>query len=301
MNNQGKIGSMLLTVLTRPLAVLPLKFHRACGRFMGRVAGRLIRYRRDVVMTNLSRSFPEKKYDELQDICDKFYMHLGKIFAEAVWFGASSYDRLRKAGIVTVTNTEVVNDLYDKGKSVFVMCSHNGNWELYGGYASYGDFKFAESDTCMVYKKQASPTWDRFLNRNRLAPIRNKEAYGGLVETFSIVRYVYRHKDRPKLYNFITDQYPYTASSKVRIDSFMNQPVWSMDGAPALARHFGMSVVYLNMREKEDGNYELTFTPICEDASEYSTEDILKRYYTLLEKDIREQPYNYLWTHKRWK
>ena len=30
-----------------------------------------------------------------------------------------------------------------------------------------------------------------------------------------------------------------------------------------------------------------------------SVQDIKQQYYTLLEKDVREQPGNYLWTHQR--
>ena len=102
-------------------------------------------------------------------------------------------------------------------------------------------------------------------------------------------------------YNIVTDQYPYSDSSKVRVSDFMHQPTWSMDGAPALAHKLGMAVLYLRMREMEDGNYEMTFVPICKDARQMEEKDILDRYYALLQEDIEEQPWNYLWTHKRWK
>ena len=43
----------------------------------------------------------------------------------------------------------------------------------------------------------------------------------------------------------------------------------------------------------------MRYTPICEDASKMSVQDIMQQYYKLLEQDIREQPGNYLWTHQR--
>jgi KDO2-lipid IV(A) lauroyltransferase len=51
----------------------------------------------------------------------------------------------------------------------------------------------------------------------------------------------------------------------------------------------------------EQGRYEMTFIPICEDASKTTPEDILRRYYDLLEQEINETPGNWLWSHKRWK
>lgn len=295
----------LIHILTRPLAILPLKTLRALGRFMGWLAGDVLAYRRDVVITNLSRSFPEKQYHEISDVCRRFYRHFGKIFAEALWFGAhSSRKQLRRSHIVEMKNVGILNELYDKGKSVFVMASHNGNWELYGGFISYAyeeELKCPENDVCVIYKKMSSKSFEKFMTRNRIAPIIDKDNYDGMVETDLALRYCLKHRHDWKIYTFITDQYPYSDRSKVRIESFLNQPTYSMDGAPALAHKLGMAVVYLNMKEKEDGNYEMELKLISEDAGTRTVQDILDEYYRLLEKDIQDQPWNYLWTHKRWK
>jgi KDO2-lipid IV(A) lauroyltransferase len=48
------------------------------------------------------------------------------------------------------------------------------------------------------------------------------------------------------------------------------------------------------------GHYVIRYRTICEDARTMSVEDIMKRYYELLEEDIRKQPENYLWSHRRW-
>lgn len=307
MDNKKKapIGGVLIYALTRPLAILPLKFHRAMGRFMGWLAGDVFRYRRDVVITNLSRAFPEKKYHEISDICKAFYRHFGEIFTEAIWFGGHSDPKiLDESGIVEMKNVKVLNNLYDKDKSIFVMASHNGNWELYGGYVTYAKeekLKYPENDLCIVYRRMSSKAFEWFMNKNRLAPIVDKKNFNGMVETSLALRFCLKNRHEKKIYNFITDQYPYSDGSKVEIGNFLNQPTYSMDGAPALAHKMGMAVVYLNMRQKEDGNYEMVMTEICEDASKWTVQELLDKYYELLEKDIKEQPWNYLWTHKRWK
>ena len=304
MDNRGKIGSALLYGLTRPLAMLPLGFHRACGRALGRLAGKVLRYRRDVVMTNLARSFPDKKYDELKDICNRFYAHFGKVFTEAIWFGGCTDPRrLVRSGIVRMSNPETVNRFHKAGKSVVVLTSHSGNWELYGGIKNYPypkQLDFPERDVCVVYRQQASPAFDRFLSRNRIAPVIDKKNYDGRVESFRALQYIFRHRDRSQMYIFINDQYPYTSKSKVPV-RFMNQDTWAMDAAENLARHLGYAVVYLSTKEEDDGNYTMSFTPVCDDASQLPEGAILRKYFDLLEEDLREQPWNYLWTHKRWK
>jgi KDO2-lipid IV(A) lauroyltransferase len=45
----------------------------------------------------------------------------------------------------------------------------------------------------------------------------------------------------------------------------------------------------------------MTFIPICRNAAESTPEDIMRKYFDLLEEEINETPYNWLWSHKRWK
>ena len=45
----------------------------------------------------------------------------------------------------------------------------------------------------------------------------------------------------------------------------------------------------------------MTFVPVCDDASKMAPDLIMRKYLDLLEEDIREMPYNWLWSHKRWK
>lgn len=304
MNFGAKIGYGLLYAVTRPLAALPLGFHHACGHFFGWLAGSVLHYRRDVVMTNLARSFPEKKYDELKQIRKQFYRHFGNVFCEAIWFGGCrNPKRLIKSGIVEITNPELINECCDSGRSVFVMSSHVGNWELYGGYEYYAQnpkFHFDVWSIVEVYKRLSSPVWNKFIDTNRKAPIKDRKHFDGVVESGDIMRYAIQHKADFRLYNFITDQYPYT-DHKVRVRDFMHQETYSMEGIVSLARKFKLPVMYLNMAEESEGHYKMTYTKICDDASTMESIDILNKYYECLEADINAQPWNYLWTHKRWK
>lgn len=299
------IAYHILRFVLRALGALPLPFHYACGKFLSWLAGSVLRYRRDVVMINLARSFPGKKYGELKQICKQFYTRFGEILAEAVWFGGcSNPERLKKAGIVRMTNPEELNRLYENSGSVFVLASHSGNWELFGGFASYSPevpLSVDEMDVCVVFKRLSSEVWDRVMQENRKTPIVDKEHYEGEIESMSIMRYMINHRDQKKVYAFITDQHPYKGASRIEVGEFMHQPTKSLDGAAKLAAKFGMSVAYLTMVPESRGHYKMTFTTICENASEMSPEDIMKKYYELLQKDIEATPCNYLWTHKRWK
>ena len=287
------------------LSKLPLKFHYFMGGFLSWLAGDVVRYRYALVMQNLSRSFPELKYKELKRLCKDFYRHFGEIFAEAIWFGGSSYGRLRRSGIVTVTNAAEVSELFDNTPSMTVLSTHCGNWELLGGLLGYrtadgSRLSVPESAISVVYKKMSNAVSDRVFALNRIAPL---EMVGTEceVESHNILRYTLKHKDERRMYIYPTDQAPYRGAGRFPIGMFMNQPTMAMMGSVGLACKLSHSVMYLKMKRVERGRYEMTFIPICRDASRTTPEDIMRRYYDLLEEEIRETPANWLWSHNRWK
>ena len=300
-----KIGKYILKGLMALLAALPLKVHYALGRFVAWLAGTVFRYRYNDVTVNLSRSFPELKYKEIAALRKQFYRHFGDIVAEAVWFGGCSEKRLRRQRIVEVVNPETINRLYEESPSVVVMYTHCGNWELLGGIASYNytdtPTYFEESNFCVVYKKMSSKTWDEIMRDNRFAPLKDRRHFPGYIESNDLARYVFSHREEKKFYNINTDQSPYF-NSRANLDiEFMHQPTKTMTAAAALAKKFGMAVAYQRMMPDRKGHYTLEYIPICQDASTMSVEDIMKRYYELLEQDLNAMPANYLWTHRRWK
>ena len=299
-----KLGVFLLKVTLRLLGLLPLRVHYALGRFVAWLAEDVVRYRRDVVTHNLTKAFPEKNVWDLKPIRKAFYQHFGELIAEAVWFGGCrNPKRLRRARLVEVENPEVAAQLFEAAPSLVVMYSHCGNWELYGGIASYNytdkPLPFTEQNFCVVYRALSSRAWDLVMRDNRFAPLLDRKHFPGYIESKDLIRYAFSHRDEKKVYNVNTDQRPYFASPANMDVDFFGQRVQTMTGAAALARKFGMSVAYLSMRRERRGHYVLRYEPICEDASKLGVEQIMQQYYRLVEADIRQQPENYLWTHQR--
>lgn len=298
-----KIGKFLMKGILRLLGSLPLKIHYKLARFLAWLAGDVIRYRRDVVMTNISRCFPDKNYWELADIRKKFYQHFGEVVAEAIWFGAChNPKRLRDARIVELLNPEELKRLSEVAPSHMVLFSHTGNWELIGGIESYSpevEIPMTEENVCVVYRKLSSKVWDEIMKENRAAPLKNRDGFSGYLETEKIVRYIYEHKDERKFYHLCTDQRPYFESAGYITLDFFGQPVRIMAGGAAVAHKFHMSVSYLKMHRVSQGHYTYEYITICDDASEMSVEQIMRKYYDLVEEEIKEQPENYLWSHHR--
>ena len=300
-----KIGVKITRALLVTLSRLPLKFHYFMGDVLSWFVKNVIRYRYDVVLTNISRSFPDLKYKDVKKIVNDFYRHFGEIVAEAIWFSGSSYRRVHDAGIVTVMNPEVISAMYDSSPSVTVLSTHCGNWEILGGLLGYptatgGRLSFEEKDISVVYKKLSNAVSDEVFRLNRIAPL-EKVGIECEVESSQILRFCIKHKDEKRVYIYPTDQAPYAKAGKFPIGEFMHQQTNAMIGSVGVACKLSHAVVYMKMKRVERGRYEMSFIPVCEDASKMEPEALMRKYYDLLEDEINETPHNWLWSHKRWK
>lgn len=297
----AKIIRGLIVILSR----LPLKFHYFMGDILAWIAKNVVKYRLGVVWMNISRAFPDKKYKGLKKIADAYYRHLGEIVAETIWFGGCDYERLVKQGIVKVKNPEVLNELYMSAPSVTALFSHCGNWEILGGLLAYmreggRDCPITEDNITVVYKKMKNEVSDLVFAANRVAPLPGTFPECE-VESKNILRYSIRNKDVRKLYIYPADQAPYSGTGRHDMGIFLNQKTYGMTGSVGVACKLSHAVVYMKMKNVERGHYEMEFIPICENASGHTPDELMKKYYQLLEAEIMETPYNWLWSHNRWK
>ena len=265
----------------------------------------VFRYRYSVVLINVARSFPEKGYYGLPKVTKEFYNHFGELMAETIWFCGSGYDRVRKSGIVKFTNPEVLAAYFENSPSVTVLSTHCGNWELLGGIFAYLDntgvkYQFTQDNMRVVYKKLSDDVANEVFKRNRLSPLgEGKE--NCVIESSNILRYAISHRHEKNIYVYPADQAPYWKTGKHFIGEFMNQPTNAMQGSMGVACKLSHGVLYLKMKRVKRGEYEMTVVPMCENASQTTPEELIRKYYDLLEEEIRETPANWLWSHKRWK
>ena len=299
-------GARLLCGWLRLHGMLPLRVHWFWAKILAFLVEKVFRYRRDVVIDNLSGSFPDKSPEEIRDISHRFYLHFAKVLTEAVWFGGrrgeKGRQRLRRSHLVEFANPEDFNRLLARKGQVMMMFAHTGNWELTLGFLnySYGEpLQLASSGFGMVYRRLSDPLSDQVIGYNRMAMLEDL-AFDGLVESFDVKAYVDAHREPGRAFLLITDQHPYAGRRGIDV-SFMHRQTTSMSAAASLAVKYDMAAVYMRFECRPDGGYRITLVPLSEHAGGEDPRDLMQRYYNLLEKDLEAQPWNYLWTHRRWK
>ncbi len=294
---KAKIAGGMLSLTGR----LPLNFLYKIGGFAAWVMNKVIHYRKTEVYANLSRSFPDASYDKIRRWADDYYTHLGEIVAETIWFGGCKGrpERLRRQEIYTCTNMDLLLKTREE-RGVICMRSHMGNWEVAGGIFEFShDVNLSErlsrDELFVAYKPMSSRLSDKVFYNNRCAVL---PGYEGMIKDSDLLRNVIRNKDRRPIYMVIADQYPYKACHHV--GTFLNQPTEGMLGAFSLANKLGFAVVTAHEERVGRGHYRTTYEVLSEDASKDDPEVLMRIYFEKLEEDIRKDPANWLWSHRRW-
>lgn len=269
------------------ISLLPMTFFYAMASLTFFFVYQIIGYRKEVVIQNIARSFPEKQYGEIHAIVKKFYVCFVSYFAEMIK-GVSVEAKVLDKKIV-FENLELV-DLYIKsGRNVIVALGHCGNWEM----LNFLPYKI-HHDVYAIYK----PLSSRLAN-SLMIKIRSRFGMKLLPDKFAI-RHILTQKAFPAVYLFIADQCPRIKEEEYKF-TLLNQETYVFSGMEKLARKSEAAVIYLHITQVSKGNYKVSFIPINAKAEFTKKGEITQKYVELLTENIKEEPYGWLWTHKRWK
>jgi len=270
------------------ISILPFRIFYFFSDLVYVLVYHIIGYRKAVVTENLTLAFPEKSEKEIKTIRKKFYKHLCDLFLEMTKTMAMSEKEMLKR--FKYTNPEFIQDLETR-KSVAVMTSHYANWEWTVILQHH-----VQSQCFAIYKRIRNPYFDKLAQRVR-AKFNSK-----LVTSKNSIPLILSNKRNnvASIYGFASDQSP-KLNKAFHWQNFMGHNIPVFTGAEMLAKKCDLAVCYLNTVKVKRGYYEATFIPITENPKDFENYQITDKFLELVEKQIRETPEYYLWTHKRWK
>lgn len=250
----------------------------------------VIRYRRNTIIQNLSRSFPEKTPSEIKTIINSYYRNLADIIVEVIKLQRISPEELKER--FSITGFEHLNHAFDNGRSVILAVGHCGNWEWTG--AIFGILSPVRGFG--IVKPLADKDFHKYMEslRHRFNP-------DGTIPLQHTYRAFVRNKREMVTVNTIAaDQTP-TRSEINYWTNFLNQDTPFYIGVEKLARSLDFSVVFIDTRRTGRGRYTCDIQLITHDPQQTAELEIIEKYIRLLEDSIRRNPDNWLWSHRRWK
>ena len=271
---------------------MPLSVHyRIADYLLYPVIYYVARYRRGITEKNLRLSFPEKSDPERQQIARDFYRQFCYTIVESIYGYRIDEEEMRRR--VVFEGMEEVNRLVAAAGGGIFMLAHIGNWEWMASFQQWLSPGVTEMN---VYRRLKNRAIDRLM-----LAIRAKRG-GVCVEKQRILREMvrYRAEKKPVAVGLLCDQKPRPEVTRTWT-MFLNQETGFLDGGEVLGRKFGYPVFYVYIIREQRGIYRTQMKLLAARPEETQEGEITTAYARLLEKNIREQPALWLWTHNRWK
>lgn len=277
------------------LAHLPLSVLYVIADLLGWVLCHIVRYRRNVIVKNLADSFPEMAPAQRKAIMHRFYRNFADYFVETIKLAHITDEEMRRR--FTFENVEIIDSLFDQGRSIVTYFSHTGNWEWAPSISLWSKHK-PSHDT--VYAQVYRPLKNKFFDEYFL---HLRSRFGSVsVPKATVLRQLLRYKrdGKKSITGFMSDQKP-SHGDLIHVVEFLNHPTAIITGTEQLAQKMKMAVIYWDMQKTSRGHYKVSTRLICDDASTMPPMAITDTYAEMLEQTIRRDPAIWLWSHKRWK
>jgi KDO2-lipid IV(A) lauroyltransferase len=248
----------------------------------------IIKYRRAVVHENLKNAFPDKSEAERLKIEKQYFHYMADLLVETFKMISISEKELLKR--MRVTNPEIVDYYFKQGRSIIAAAGHYGNWEM----AALAFGLLTEEKTLIVYKPLSNEAFDRFLNKQRAR-------FGStLVAMKQTLRTVIALKNERTMIVLASDQTPVKHDINY-FTTFLNQPTAVFLGIEKIAKMVDSVVLFYRIDVIKRGYYTYTLVPLIEHPKETAQYEITNAHVQYLDKQIKETPQYWLWSHRRWK
>ncbi len=283
------IAFALFRLFTKLIIHLPWSCCYQISDFFAFILNNVVKYRREVALQNLSKSFPEKSEEEIKAILKQTYKNISDIFIEVVKIEKLSKEELDNR--MEINGLEILDKLYESGKSVIILTGHLGNWEWMGPRLQ----SVIKYDGHVAYKPLSNKHFDKYMNMLRSHFFTDRMVYFK-----TILRFILSHRKELKTYILAADQTPTKTEIGCWIN-FLNQETGFFTGGERIASSVGFAVVFVDNKRTKRGHYKIDIVLLSEDASKEEEFAVTKKFAQKLEESLHIQPDNWLWTHKRWK
>lgn len=279
----------VLKVLFTTLARLPMRVLYGLSSGGYQLLYHLVRYRRKLVRKNLRQAYPDKTDSERMVIEKQFYRFFCDYVVETIKLLHISDEEMRQR--CRFVNMELVEQLRQDGKPLFVYLGHYGNWEYVTSITLWCQ---PGLDACQVYHPLSGKAMDQLM-----LDLRSRFHSFGIPrdDTFRTLLRM-KGEGRQALLGLIADQRPPRKHHDVWMD-FLRQPTALLTGTERIGLRLDAHFVYGDMEVTSRGHYTITMKEIIPTTDEDFA--YTKAYMRLLEQTIDRAPQYYLWSHNRWK
>jgi KDO2-lipid IV(A) lauroyltransferase len=269
----------------RVLEWLPYPWMLRVGRGLGGMARVLAPGLRRIVNRNLQLCFPEMPATERATLLAQHFRALGESLSEFAMSWWSSSDRVRK--LVTVEGLEHLDAAHARGRGVILLSAHFTSLEITARAMT------TLRPVCALYKKLSNAALASVVDRGRARAATRAIPYDDIRSMVSALR-------NGEIVWYAPDQ-SFRKKGALMVP-FLGVPAASNPNTSRLAQLTGSAVLYMSHERLPDAQgYRIRVHPVWENYPSGDDAADVERLHRCIEADVRRQPAQYWWIHKRFK
>jgi KDO2-lipid IV(A) lauroyltransferase len=262
--------------------------HRWGTRF-GALAGKVLRRRDRVAMTNLRLAFPEKSDAERQAILRECWRHFGREIVSYIRIQSLSLDAIAER--CPFHNVALLEEAISRGKGVLLISAHYGSWEV-GGVAIMSLVKNVRTVVRRLDNEYLERDLARLRERTGVELIDRRRAARALTKALQENAAVILLPDQAVL------------PREGVLAPFLGHPAWTTPVPAKLALRHASTVVFTfcipdGFRHRLEFDEAIRVDQLAE--GERDPVALTKRINDVISRRIASRPELWLWMHDRWK
>ncbi len=272
----------------RALARLPWPVLYGLTGALGFLVHRVLRLRVAIARANLQRCFPQLDRAAIDALLASHYRQIAQVAAEFIKLARMPPEEMRAR--VSVVGFEPVQAELDAGRAVMLLAAHQCNWE----WALQAMVLRLGAPFIAGYKPLHSEGADRLLRAVR-------SGYGAqLVAAKRLVREIARRRGEVHGIALMADQMPASSGGRHWL-TFLGTDTAFYPGPGEIAKLTGYAAFFVAMRRTARGRYECALQPLAAAGERLDPAVFTERYARCVELQVRLQPADWTWGHRRWK
>jgi KDO2-lipid IV(A) lauroyltransferase len=265
------------------LSILPYRTKIASGGLIYQKIISPLSGNRKRIIDNLKLIFPNLERRAREELCHQVPNNIGRTLFELL--SPNAFSKIAKSAKVSGPGFKILKDAQEQKKSVILVSGHLGNYDVVRVVLNTNQISVGA-----LYKPMSNPYFNTFYERcikqiaEPLFP-RGRAGMGNMM----------RYLEDGNVVALLIDQY----MSHGEPLKFLGHTAYTATSAAKLAlKHDALLITFYVVRNDDGVNFDLVFeSPVKPSTPSEMTQVLNDR----LEKQIRKNMGQWLWTHRRWK
>ena len=265
------------------LSILPYRTKISLGGLIYQKIISPLSGNRKRIVDNLRLIFPDLEKRKREELCSQVPNNIGRTLFELL--SPNAFSNIAKSAKVSGPGFKILKDAQEQKKPVILVSGHFGNYDVVRVVLNTNQISVGA-----LYKPMSNPYFNTFYERcikqiaEPLFP-RGRAGMGNMM----------RYLEDGNVVALLIDQY----MSHGEPLKFLGHTAYTATSAAKLAlKHDALLITFYVVRNDDGINFDLVFeSPVKPSTPNEMTQVLNDR----LEKQIRKNMGQWLWTHKRWK